>query len=514
MSTHSLPGTETDIVDASVYRRAVSRFRASSRPLLLPTFAQLADPASVPAELRARLASVDPDAPDPLNLLRVHWFNDESRRRLAALPAHVVLPSSLTGVPAKIVVLLGRTFPMIQAHKVLAAYACLAPRLVTGQFDPTRDRAIWPSTGNYCRGGVAISRLMGCRGVAVLPEGMSRERFEWLERWVADPADVVRTPGCESNVKEIYDACKELAAQPDTVVFNQFSEYANYLVHRRCTGQAAERVVRAMLASDPSLRPRAFVSATGSAGTIAAGDHLKRALREPSDGRFAIAAVEAVECPTLLANGFGEHNIQGIGDKHVPLIHNVMNTDFVVGVSDRASDSLDVLFNTDVGRAYLERRRSVPKDTIDALAALGLSSIANVVASIKLARYLKLEREDVIVTVATDAASMYQSSRERFVREELGGAPDDIAAAELGGQHLLGVATDHVLELGRRERERIFNLGYYTWVEQQGVSLEDFEARRDQGFWDGLTHQLPRWDALIDAFNDETGALAASVKAS
>ncbi len=515
-STHSLPGIETDIVDAGVYRRAVSRFRASPRPLLLPTFAQLADPASIPAELRARLAAVDPDAPDPLNLLRVHWFNDESRRRLAPLPAHVVLPPSLTGVPAQIVVLLGRTFPMIHAHKVLAAYACLAPRLVTGRFDPTRDRAIWPSTGNYCRGGVAISRIMGCRGVAVLPEGMSRERFEWLDRWVADPADIVRTPGCESNVKEIYDACKQLAAQPETVVFNQFSEYANYLVHRLCTGRAVERVFQAMLTRDPSLRPRAFVSATGSAGTIAAGDHLKRALREPSDGRFAIAAVEAVECPTLLANGFGEHNIQGIGDKHVPLIHNVMNTDFVVGVSDRASDSLDVLFNSERGREYLTGRRHVPKDIVAALPSFGFSGIANVVASIKLARYLKLEREDVILTVATDAASMYDSSRERFLSDPAGlGRPlDAVTAAEIGGQHLLGIATDHVMELGRRERERIFNLGYYTWVEQQGVSVEDFEARRAQRFWDGLTRQIPRWDALIEAFNRETGALSTSVKAS
>ena len=100
---------------------------------------------------------------------------------------------------------------MIGAHKVLAAYACLVPRLVTGQFDPAQDRAVWPSTGNYCRGGVAISRILGCRGVAVLPAGMSQERFDWLERWVADPADIIRTPGTESNVKEIYDKCAELA---------------------------------------------------------------------------------------------------------------------------------------------------------------------------------------------------------------------------------------------------------------------------------------------------------------
>ena len=223
---------------------------------------------------------------------------------------------------------------MIHAHKVLAAYGCLAPRVVTGQFDPTRHRAIWPSTGNYCRGGVAISRILGCRGVAVLPENMSQERFDWLDRWVAEPSDIIRTPGSESNVKEIYDACAALDRDPANIVFNQFCEYGNYVVHRLCTGAALERVFQAVAKDRPRARLAAFVSATGSAGTIAAGDHLK------SVYGARIAAVEAVECPTLLMNGFGEHNIQGIGDKHVPLIHNVMNTDVVVGVSDRATDTL------------------------------------------------------------------------------------------------------------------------------------------------------------------------------
>ena len=98
-----------------------------------------------------------------------------------------------------------------------------SPRLVSGRFDPTRQRAVWPSTGNYCRGGVAISKIIGCRGVAVLPAGMSAERFEWLERWVAEPGDIVRTPGTESNVKEIYDACAELARDPANEIVNQFS---------------------------------------------------------------------------------------------------------------------------------------------------------------------------------------------------------------------------------------------------------------------------------------------------
>jgi hypothetical protein len=199
----TLTEMSTEVLDRATYDRAVQRLRETR--VALPRFDQIAEPARAPERVRAALAGVDPDAPHPLNLYRVHWWNDATRRGLAPVPEHVVLPESFTGVPAPIIVALGNRFPMVGAHKVLAAYACLAPRLVSGRFDPSRQRAVWPSTGNYCRGGVAISRILGCRGVAVLPEGMSAERFRWLERWVLDPADIVRTPGTESNVKEIYD---------------------------------------------------------------------------------------------------------------------------------------------------------------------------------------------------------------------------------------------------------------------------------------------------------------------
>jgi cysteine synthase len=385
---------------------------------------------------------------------------------------------------------------MIAAHKVLAAYGCLAPRLVSGEFDPTRTRAIWPSTGNYCRGGVAISRLMGCRGVAVLPEGMSRERFEWLERWVVDPdEDIIRTPGTESNVKEIYDACAGLATHPENVILNQFSEYGNYVAHYFATGRAVEQVVRGR-------RLSAFVSATGSAGTIAAGDSLKEAYGS------LVVAVEALECPTLLLNGFGEHNIQGIGDKHVPLIHNVMNTDVVVAVSDRATDRLGVLFGTAEGRAYLARR-CVGEEVLDALPSLGLSSICNVLAAIKVAKHFGFGPADVVATVATDGASMYASERELALARYFRGGFDSVAAAEVFGEHLLGAATDHLRELTFEERLRVFNLGYFTWVEQQGVSVEDFLARREPAFWRDVRDRASEWDAAIEAFNARTGVLEA-----
>jgi cysteine synthase len=494
-------GLERSVMDGAVYERTLERFREAG--VVLPTLAQLADPSTIPAAVRARLAAVDPDAAHPLNLFRVHWFNDAARRGLAAVPEHLELPPALTGVPARIVLALGDGFPMIHAHKVLAAYGCLVPRVVTGQFDPTRHRAIWPSTGNYCRGGVAISRILGCRGVAVLPENMSRERFEWLERWVGDPSDIVRTPGSESNVKEIYDACARLDRDPDNIIFNQFCEFGNYVVHRTCTGAALEKVQRHLTQGRKGARLAAFVSASGSAGTLAAGDHLKAALGA------RIVAVEALECPTLLENGFGEHNIQGIGDKHIPYIHNVMNTDVVTAVSDRSTDGLFALFNTDEGRRYLVERRGLDPALVARLPHLGLSGICNMLAAVKTAKYWDLGPEDVVLTVATDGAPLYGSEVAKTVKHQFGGRFDQVAAGETYGRALAACTVDHYLELTLPERRRVFNLGYFTWVEQQGVSVEEFRARSKQSFWDGLLDLVPAWDALIAEFNTRSGVGAA-----
>ncbi len=495
-------GLERSMVDRSVYERTVGRFREAG--IVLPTFAQLADPSGIPGPIGEALSRIRPDEPHPLNLFRVHWFNGPDRKRMVDVPEHLVLPKELTGVDAPIVVMLGDRFPMIGAHKVLAAYGCLVPRVVTGQFDPTRQRAVWPSTGNYCRGGVAITRLMRARGVAVLPEGMSEERFRWLDEWVSSPEDVIKTPGTESNVKEIYDRCAQLAQDPDNVIFNQFSEFGNYLVHYLCTGRAAEKVIESLTARQPRVRARAFVSATGSAGTIAAGDYLKDRL-----GSLTIA-VEALECPTMLANGFGEHNIQGIGDKHIPLIHNVMNTDVAVAISDRATDRLNVLFQTPTGRRYMGGRRRVPDAIIEGLSSLGLSSICNVLAAIKTARYFGWGHDDAVLTVATDGAAMYRTEAEKYLARHYPDGLDDVSAGEIFGEHVLGAATDNLLELSRRDRERIFNLGYFTWVEQQGVSLEEFTSRRDQAFWKDMQAILPEWDRMIEELNARTGSLIAT----
>jgi cysteine synthase len=495
-------GLEREIVDQKLYQRAVNHFRSAG--IALPTFAELAAPEEISPTRRASLSEVSPDAPDARNLFRVHWWNDDARMGLAGIPAHLVLPTSMTGVEAPIIVLLGDHFPLIRAHKVLAAYSCLAPRVITGQFDPSEHRAIWPSTGNYCRGGVAISRIMDCHGVAVLPEGMSAERFSWLESWVLDPADIIRTPGTESNVKEIYDKCAELERDPQNIIFNQFCEFGNHLIHYLCTGRAVEQVYEAARRRQSGLSLAAFVSASGSAGTLGAGDYLK----ERHGSR--IVAVEALECPTMLENGFGEHNIQGIGDKHIPLIHNVMNTDLVVAISDRSTDALEVLFNQPAGRDYLATQHGIPATLIDRLQSLGLSSICNVLAAIKTAKYLNLGPREALLTVATDGAEMYGSVVEDVIARRFAGNFDATAAAETFERHLQDIDTENLLDLGERERRRIFNLGYYTWVEQQGVSLEEFTVRRDPSFWKNLRETVPIWDEMIREFNRQTGLLPVS----
>jgi cysteine synthase len=487
----------TRVLDAATRDRAAQWLRRAGAKL--PRFAELANPSTIPQSRAAALRSVDPDQPDAANLFRIHWYNDRCRSSFAAIPPHLVLPPELTGVHSPIILVLGCYFPMIAAHKVLAAYGCLISHLLTGRFDPARQKAVWPSTGNYCRGGIAISRILGCRGIAVLPAGMSEERFEWLRAWVTQPEDIIRTRGSESNVKEIYDKCAELARDPDNLVLNQFSEFGNYVAHYTCTGPALARVFEAFEAQHSGCRLAAFVAASGSAGTLAAGDYLK----EKIGGR--IVAVEASECPTLLRNGFGEHNIQGIGDKHVPYIHNVMNTDLIVGVSDRSVAALDLLFNNETGLAYLSDRRRIGPEAIEGLKYLGLSGIANVVAAIKTAKRLELGHEDVLITVATDSAALYGSERRKFLAAKYPSGFDSVHAGEIFGQHLLGAADNDVLELTHDERSRIFNLGYFTWVEQQGVTIAEFERRRSQSFWRGLWQIAAAWDELIADFNAKAG---------
>jgi hypothetical protein len=478
-------------INESVVSKTSEYFK--SRDINLPKIAELIDPHSINDDIINRLKTTDKNEVNPLNLFRVHWFNNRDHSSFSKVPEHIVLPSEFTGVEAKIIVNLGRLFPLITAHKVLAAYGCLLPRILSGSFDYEIHKAVWPSTGNYCRGGVAISRILGLKSVAILPEGMSKERFSWLENWVEAKNDIIKTTGTESNVKEIYDACNQLKKDPKNDIINQFDEYYNYGIHRAVTGPSFEKSFL-KVKGESNLKAKFYVSASGSSGTLAAGDYLKDHLNSK------IAVVEAIECPTLLYNGYGEHNIQGIGDKHVPLIHNVMNSDFVVGVSDSATNNLNLIFNTTIGQAFLKNKKGFKNEFLERLPEFGFSSIANILASIKLAKYMNLGSDDAIVTVATDGADLYMTELEK-TKNDFEGIYDETACAEIYGQYLKGVSTNHMIELTQKDKERIFNLGYYTWVEQQGITLEDFEKRRKQSFWNDHYNDILSLDDHIEAFN-------------
>ena len=481
------------MIDLTIYPEILDRAvrRARERNIIIPTFKEQRDPSLIPAAVAARLKTVGLWDLDPLNLFRITWHNEPKPQGGGFGPVNALeFPPALTGVKARILALVGKWFPT-GAHKVGAAFGCLIPRLVTGQFDPTRQKAVWPSTGNYCRAGAYDSALLGCESIAVLPEGMSRERFDWL---ASVAGEVIKTPGSESNVKEIFDKCKELRRSGrDVVVFNQFDEFGNYLWHHGVTGPAGlELLERALMPGDTY---RGFVATTGSAGTLAAADFLKRHFPAAK-----IAAAEALQCPTLLYNGFGSHRIEGIGDKHVPWIHNVKNTDFVIGVDDEAAVSLIRLFNEPAGRRYLVSR-GLSADLVEKFSWLGISSAANLLAAVKFARYFELGPSDVVLT---DSMEMYGSRLRELTAER--GEFTDTDAAVVHNRYVLGASIDFMQELDYYDRRRIHNLKYYTWVEQQGKTFEEIQAQwYGPAYWSDIAGQAEAIDALIKEFNAKTG---------
>ncbi|MCK4764267.1 MAG: pyridoxal-phosphate dependent enzyme [Candidatus Aminicenantes bacterium] len=482
------------VIDRDTLKKTAAHF--AKRGIILPTFAQQQDPGLIPQKIKDKLKNIGLWDLDPLNLFRITWKNEPKEKGgLFGGVNYIELPQELTGVPARILAIVGKYFPT-GAHKVGAAYGCLVPKIITGQFDPTYHKAVWPSTGNYCRGGAFDSYLMGCTAVAILPEEMSKERFTWLEEI---GAEVIATPGCESNVKEIYDKCWEIRrTRKDCVIFNQFDEFGNPVWHYNVTGPAIEEVYNREKKKNSRLA--AFVSATGSAGTIAAGDYLRTGFP-----LLKVTASEALQCPTLLYNGFGGHRIEGIGDKHVPWVHNVKNTDAVAAIDDEDCMRLLRLFNEEKGKQYLVSA-GMNKEFVDRLELLGISSIANILAAIKTAKYYEMTGADIVFTVAADSADMYDS-RLIELREERGEYTPLQAAKDLE-KCLYGAAVDHMKELTYTDRKTIHNLKYFTWIEQQEKEIEDLNRLwYDREIWAGIFNQAERWDELIDEFNEMTGLL-------
>ena len=482
------------MIDLTINRKGLEKniARARENGVVIPTFAQMKDPSLIPQKVLDKLAHTGLWDIDPVNLFRVNWHNEPKEKGglFRDFPNYIELPSALTGVKARIFAMVGKWFPT-GCHKVGASYGCLVPRLVTGQFDATYHHAVWPSTGNYCRGGAFNSKLLACDSVAILPQDMSKERFDWLKTIAGQ---IIATPGCESNVKEIFDKTWELKQDPTMMIFNQFAEMGNPLWHYNVTGYALAELFEAVKKPGQRLAGAAFTS--GSAGTMSAGDLLKE--RYPT---MKLAVGEALQCPTLLDNGFGGHRIEGIGDKHVPWIHNVKNTDMVIAIDDNDPVGLLRLFNEPAGVAFLKNELGLDPDFVDKLSWLGISGIANLLCCIKMAKYYEFTETDVVATVLTDSVAMYGSRLEELRQAD--GPYTPVNAAVDFGRRLQGQKTDNLLELTYAERKRVHNLKYYTWVEQQ-VSGNDPDCGSYGPAGNGDVHgQTAAIDELIQAFNEE-----------
>lgn len=471
---------------------------AKENGIIIPTIHEMQHPEEIPGKIKDKLKNVGLWDVNPLNLFRITWKNEpkESGGLFQEVPNYVELPSELTGVPCRIIAMVGKWFPT-GCHKVGASFGCLTPRLVTGQFDVQKHKAVWPSTGNYCRGGAFNSRLMGAQGVAILPAEMSQERFDWLHEI---GAEVIATPGCESNVKEIFDKTNELKQDPQYMIFNQFEEMGNPLWHYNVTGNALEDVYNAIKKPGQRLAGACFTS--GSAGTMSAGDRLKEL-----HPQMKLGVGEALQCPTILNNGFGGHRIEGIGDKHIPWIHNVKNSDMAIAIDDEDSQRLLRLFNTPEGQKYMKEALGFDDELIEKLTWLGISGIANMLCCIKMAKYYEFTERDVVVTVLTDSAVMYQSRINEL--NEMYGAYDVNEARLDHNLHILNLKTDSLMEMTYADRKRVHNLKYYTWVEQQGKTSEELNALwyDTEGTWDAVHAQAKDLDELICEFNERTGLL-------
>ncbi len=461
-----------------------------SNLIIGPTFEEMLHPGQIDPQVRARALHMKTQDPlDPINLFNITWRDADNRIY------YEVLPSELTGVDAPIVVLYAKDFPT-GSHKVGATYSVLVEKELSGEVDPRIHRLVWPSTGNYGIGGAWVGCRMNFDSIVILPEEMSRERFELVRSY---GASLVLTPGCESNVKEIYDKSKAIyAADPARVrILNQFEVMGNYRFHYHVTGNtlielAAELEQKGI--GDGQIA--AYTSAMGSAGTIAAGDRLKQEWPE-----HKIIGLEPIQCPTLYWNGYGGHDIQGIGDKHVTWIHNVMNMDAMMCIDDIESKMGLQLLTEEAGWRTMIDRYGVPEASVRRMSEIfGISGVCNVLGAIKAAKFYGFGPNDVIATVCTDAIDRYHSVMAQMSATY--GKMDETEAAVRLVSIFQRQKLDWIQEGTREVRNRWHNLKYYTWVEQQGKTVEELNAQRGQDYWQAEQARVSEIDRMILAARD------------
>jgi len=442
-----------------------------------PTYAEMRNPALLPPAVRkAALAKAKGDALHPLNLFNITWRNSENRVR------HIVLPRELTGVAANIVVLLGRDFPS-GSHKVGPAYATLMEGELAGEIRPGENTVIGPSTGNFGIGTAYISKLMGYSCVVIMPDSMSAERYERIRRY---GGGLDLTPGSESDVILVLERTHDhFMKDPNNKVLAQFELLPNYQFHRHVTGDAALEAAR----GSGNGRVAAFVSAPGSAGTLAAGDEIKA--RFPDS---VICAVEPTECSTLFNNGRGQHRIEGIGDKMVTLIHNVLTTDYVMMVHD--DDCVAGLKVLQDGHKILERVLKLSSGSLTWLQDwFGISSVCNILGAIKTAKLLDLGPNENIVTVATDGFDRYPSVMADL--EKRRGPTNDVILAEWFDQIFRGASRSDTLDVRSPEqKDRLFRMKREVWT-RFGYTDDYLEQMQSQAFWDAEYAKIEPTDRAL-----------------
>jgi len=403
--------------------------------------------------------------------------------------SHLVLPKEITGVEANIVALCGRRFPT-GSHKVGAAYSSVVEAQLRGEVKQG-DVLVFPSTGNYGIGGAWVGPQMGYETLVVLPENMSAERFRLIESY---GAKYVKTPGGEPNVREIYEKCRELRNDPRIRVVNQFESLANYRFHYYVTGNTVVELLGELSGKGiGNGRCAAFVSAMGSGGTIAAGDRLKQVFSESKT-----VGLEPVQCPTLYCNGYGDHDIQGIGDKHVTWIHNVRNMDLLMCVDDMECKLMLQVLSDPEGTEYLVEEVGLDEAVaLEVAASFGISGVCNLIGAIKTAKFLRLGSEETVMTVLTDGIDRYRSVMDDLTAR-LGRLTRE-AARERHRSILLGAKLDYIQEGTSLNRDRWFNLKYFTWVEQQGKTVQELNAQRSPSWWKDQQDLVPAIDEAIKA---------------
>ncbi|HOK18294.1 MAG TPA: pyridoxal-phosphate dependent enzyme [Caldisericia bacterium] len=471
--------------------------RAKEKNIIIPTYEEMREPDKIPQKIKDELTNVGLWDTHPRNLFRITWKNEPKKfGGLFNGVNFIEFPKELTGVKSRIIMLIGKWFPT-GSHKVGATFGPLVSKLITGEFDPTKHKALWPSTGNYCRGGVYDSNLLGCKSIAVLPEGMNKERFDWLKSM---GAEIYPTPGSESNVKEVFDKSEELKRQnPDEVfVLNQFEDFGNPTWHYAVTGPAMEEIFNKVKRKDDKLS--GLFLTQGSAGTLGSGNYLKE--KFPN---LKVGAGEALQCPTLLLNGYGAHRIEGIGDKHVPWIMDVKNLDIVVDIDDEDCVRLLRLFNEENGKKFLHSLK-ITEDFINNLDLLGISSIANLIGSIKISKYFNFKENDIVITVATDSMELYKSRVVELQEER--GTYSLIQAGRDYEKSLIFQNTEWMLELSYYDKRRIHNLKYFTWVEQRGKRVDELEEQwNNENYFKEKFNSYKIWDDLIREFNERVGLI-------